>query len=197
MVGNDIIDISATRRAATLKGMGWQRPGFLQKIFTQAEQALIEAAVDPFSMVWQLWSMKESAYKIYMQAGGSRFYNPQKLECLLYTPTMGEVSMGSLQMHTETRFHPDYIFTTATLPATAVTTAIFPLPTQDRAAQSRYTHQQLLQAYAFSHDLDIALLKIQKTTSGVPLLHYEGEALMIALSMTHHGGYGAYSYVDH
>lgn len=38
MVGNDIIDIAATKLSKDPKGLGWQRPGFVEKIFTDSEQ---------------------------------------------------------------------------------------------------------------------------------------------------------------
>jgi len=72
MVGNDIIDLGETRRSTN-----WERPGFVQKIFTPKEQGFINASADPFSIVWRLWSMKESAYKVFLQTGVDRFLTLQ------------------------------------------------------------------------------------------------------------------------
>ena len=192
MVGNDIIDLEKTRRASD-----WQRPGFLQKIFTPLEQSIIAAAEDPFTTVWQLWSMKESAYKIFIQAGGARFYNPSKLACHLISHTDGEVKMNSLLLKTTTLFHPDYLFTVAKLNNIEVTNAIFPLSSNNREQQSKQLYQQLIDDYALIQQLNPILLSIQKLTSGVPILHYNQEPILTAISITHHGKYGAYSFCNH
>ena len=59
MVGNDIVDL----KHAALES-NWQRKGFLNKVFTSSEKQYIQDAENPFQMVWLIWSMKESAYKI-------------------------------------------------------------------------------------------------------------------------------------
>ena len=78
MTGNDIVDMAT---AATESN--WKRKGFLEKIFTQKEQEYIHKAASPTQMVWKLWSMKESAYKIYTRQFGGRFFAPLKLSCTL------------------------------------------------------------------------------------------------------------------
>ena len=56
MIGNDVIDLQLAAVQSN-----WQRPGFREKIVTEGENHLIDAAEDPFQTVWRLWSMKESA----------------------------------------------------------------------------------------------------------------------------------------
>ena len=60
MIGNDIIDLDLTKIQSN-----WQRPKFLEKIFTLKERNFIQKAEDPELEVWKLWSRKEAAYKIY------------------------------------------------------------------------------------------------------------------------------------
>ena len=62
MIGNDIVDL----KLASIQS-NWQRKGFLNKVFTKKEQTLILNASNSFEMVWLLWSIKESAYKVYIQ----------------------------------------------------------------------------------------------------------------------------------
>ena len=76
MIGNDIIDL-----ALALKESNWKRKGFLDKIFTKNEQLLILNTQNPEVMVWNLWSRKEAAYKIYNRQTGIRGYFPLQLEC--------------------------------------------------------------------------------------------------------------------
>ncbi|MDT0294261.1 4'-phosphopantetheinyl transferase superfamily protein [Mesonia ostreae] len=58
MIGNDVVDLHMTKQESN-----WQRPRFLEKIFTKGEQAKIISDKDPNFLVWLFWSMKESAYK--------------------------------------------------------------------------------------------------------------------------------------
>ena len=60
MIGNDIVDLVQARFQSN-----WKRKGFVQKIFTQKEQELIFSSKNPENMVWNLWTRKESAYKIF------------------------------------------------------------------------------------------------------------------------------------
>ena len=46
MIGNDIVDITEAKQKSN-----WQRPRFLDKLFTVQEQQLIQNAHDPFLKV--------------------------------------------------------------------------------------------------------------------------------------------------
>lgn len=76
MIGNDIVDL-----AAAAKESNWQRRGFLEKIFTPAERFLISSAKDPEMMVWLLWTMKESVYKIFSRETKIRVFAPENIVC--------------------------------------------------------------------------------------------------------------------
>jgi phosphopantetheinyl transferase (holo-ACP synthase) len=76
MIGNDIVDLAIARKESN-----WKRKGFLDKIFTKNEQLLILNAKNPEIIVWNLWSRKEAAYKIYNRQTQIRGYFPLELEC--------------------------------------------------------------------------------------------------------------------
>jgi hypothetical protein len=76
MIGNDIVDLALVQKESN-----WEREGFLDKIFTPNEQLLILNAGNPTIMVWNLWSRKEAAYKIYNRKTQIRGYFPIQLEC--------------------------------------------------------------------------------------------------------------------
>lgn len=76
MIGNDIVDLALAQKESN-----WQRKGFLDKIFTQNEQLLILNAENPAMVVWNLWSRKEAAYKIYNRKTQIRGYFPLRFEC--------------------------------------------------------------------------------------------------------------------
>lgn len=76
MIGNDIVDLAFARKESN-----WKRKGFLEKIFTTNEQLLILNSQNPETTVWNLWSRKEAAYKIYNRLTQKRAFIPQQLEC--------------------------------------------------------------------------------------------------------------------
>ena len=112
MLGNDIIDLAFARKESN-----WQRKGFLDKIFTPREQLLISNSHNPEITVWNLWSRKEAAYKIYNRLTQKRAFIPQQLECfdlevkngIIY----GKVICYSAVYFTKTVITPDYVETNA------------------------------------------------------------------------------------
>ena len=189
MVGNDIIDIEETKLSTN-----WERPGFVEKIFTEKEQAIIAAASDPFTTVWQMWSMKESAYKVFIQDGGERFYAPSKIECSFDNLENGEVKIDSLILKTSTLINDNYIFSTATHDNSNIESCVFEIPKNDIQLQSDFIRQQLIKEFSKVNNLETEDLKIRKAASGVPLIYYKHKALDISISMTHHGKFGGYSF---
>jgi phosphopantetheine--protein transferase-like protein len=190
MVGNDIVDIKETRRSSN-----WERPRFMEKIFTKKEQSMIMCSIDPFTTVWHLWSMKESAYKVFIQAGGLRFFNPTKIECSLDASRNGRVKIDKTTLKTSTLIHSNYIYSTATLNNAAIDSYIFELTDHSNKQQSTNMQQHVLNDFAKKNALNCGVLEIQKTKTGVPKIYYKNKALDRSFSITHHGKYGAYSIV--
>lgn len=113
MIGNDIVDLRLARTQSN-----WQRPKFLQKIFTIKERNYIKQSENPELEVWKLWSRKEAAYKIYNRETGIRGYFPWNLECSI-AEICGEKFLGSVSIDnkiyfTETVVTEDYVYTIAT-----------------------------------------------------------------------------------
>lgn len=110
MIGNDIIDLALARKESN-----WKRDRFLEKLFTQEEQLLIENANNPEVMVWNLWSRKEAAYKIYNQETGIRGYFPKQLVCFYESETTGTVCYNERVYYTKSTVTKDFIYTIATI----------------------------------------------------------------------------------
>lgn len=112
MLGNDIVDLALAQQASN-----WKRKGFLDKIFTTREQLLISNAENPAIMVWNLWSRKEAAYKIYNRKTQMRGYFPLQLECFdLYSidgVLFGKVAIKSFVYFTKTEINTEFISTIA------------------------------------------------------------------------------------
>ena len=108
MIGNDVVDLALARKESN-----WKRPGFLEKIFTAEEQLLISNAEHPEIMVWNLWSRKEAAYKIYNRETGIRAYIPTQLQCVYENKNYGSVYCNGNIYYTKTEISNDKIRTVA------------------------------------------------------------------------------------
>ncbi|UPT70919.1 MAG: 4'-phosphopantetheinyl transferase superfamily protein [Flavobacterium sp. JAD_PAG50586_2] len=116
MIGNDIVDLALARKESN-----WQRKGFQDKIFTPKEQLLISNSDNPEIMIWNLWSRKEAAYKIYNRQTHLRAFIPKQLECfdiktangIIY----GKVICYDEVYFTKTIITSDYIETAAVINA--------------------------------------------------------------------------------
>ena len=108
MIGNDIVDLALARKESN-----WKRDRFLDKIFTKNEQLLIANAENPEIMVWNLWSRKEAAYKIYNRETEIRGFFPLQLECFYENATLGTVSIKGKTYFTQSKIENDSIYTIA------------------------------------------------------------------------------------
>ncbi len=108
MIGNDIVDLALARKESN-----WKRDRFLDKIFTVNEQLLIANAENPEIMVWNLWSRKEAAYKIYNRETEIRGFFPLQMECFYENVTLGTVSIKGKTYFTQSKIENDSIYTIA------------------------------------------------------------------------------------
>ena len=112
MLGNDIVDLDLAKIQSN-----WRRKNYLDKIFTAEEQLLITSAKNPDEMVWLLWSMKESAYKIHNRKTGIRNFAPKSLNCKVYASASeikGTISIDHNTYFTKSDIQLSYIHTIAT-----------------------------------------------------------------------------------
>ena len=108
MIGNDIVDLALARKESN-----WKRKGFLDKIFTKEEQLWISDAENPEVMVWNLWSRKEAAYKIYNRQTGIRGFFPLQLECFYESSISGTVFIDGNTYLTQTIVSDEFIHSIA------------------------------------------------------------------------------------
>ncbi|HEY4617973.1 MAG TPA: 4'-phosphopantetheinyl transferase superfamily protein [Flavobacterium sp.] len=161
MIGNDIVDLALARKESN-----WRRPGYLEKIFTNEEQFLISNAKNPEIMVWNLWSRKEAAYKIYNRQTGIRAYIPTQLACVYDNENSGSVQCHGNTYYTKTEITKEKIHTVAV--------------TQQRD---------------FSEiKMEKPLAKIHKK-NGIPFVNYARDAEK-PISISHHGRFIAWVAMD-
>ncbi len=209
-IGNDIVDL---KLAATESN--WQRRGFLDKIFTSSEQAIIHTSTKPFETVWRLWSMKEAAYKVYVQEAAERFFNPKKLRCSVVSETNGVVEVNGAVFITETEATANYIYTICTHVPTGVypserragmtsrkkesnlidksTTLFSSVFEVDKNQQSSQTKAALLQSVSKFYGCPKEEFYVEKDTAGVPYVFHLGKKEQCSISISHHGNFGAFS----
>lgn len=112
MIGNDIVDLNVAKTESN-----WKRKGYLDKIYTLAEQDLISTAIDPDKLVWILWTMKEAAYKANNRITSVREYAPSKIQCeiiqILDNIYYGKVKYSGRNYNSKTTVCEDYIHTVA------------------------------------------------------------------------------------
>lgn len=191
MRGNDIIDIKLAAKESN-----WQRKGWLEKIFTQDEQTYIKQSLHPEKTVWILWSMKESAYKIYTRQYGGRFFAPKKFNCTLSNNSTGTVIVDKIVYQTITSTTDNYIYSIAGLLGSttlAIANYLFFSKGNRYENQQQLIYKKLINEYAISTGKDIKNLSVIKNTNGTPFLHCKEEWLNIPLSITHHGKYAAFT----
>ncbi|AUD01511.1 4'-phosphopantetheinyl transferase family protein [Spirosoma pollinicola] len=193
MIGNDIVDLNQARLESN-----WRRRGYIDKIFTPYEQQLIEEANNPDQMVWLLWSMKESAYKLAVRTTKERLFAPTKIACSLHESTAetvdGAVFYGETYQ-TRSIITTNYIATIAfpvnTVPT--VTQVIVPFDTADSRAHQRLIRQQIRQHVSVAVNVSEQHICIENDSLGIPLVTAGNVAL--SLSISHHGQYGAFAIV--
>lgn len=191
MIGNDIVDLRQASQESN-----WRRKGYVDKLFTHREQQLISDAIDPDRMVWLLWSMKESAYKVAVRQTKNRTFAPAKLECLLSQSTE-DTAEGYVfyqeRYQTRSLITSQYIATVAFAVNTTprYKQVIIPFDTTDYQSHHDHIRQSIRQHSSALFQTSEEKIHIDKDSFGVPVLTI-GNAATVPVSISHHGHYGAY-----
>jgi phosphopantetheinyl transferase (holo-ACP synthase) len=191
MTGNDIVDITTATAESN-----WKRKGFREKIFTPQEQQYILNSATPAQMVWKLWSMKESAYKIYTRQYGGCFFAPQKLNCTILNETTGLVTINTISYQTITSTAKDYIYSIARQEAYSKNdfhNCCFYLSQEHCVSQQKFIYEKLITQYADMRNGDKNDFEILKEKNNIPFLYCKKEKIKIPVSITHHGNYAAFT----
>jgi phosphopantetheinyl transferase (holo-ACP synthase) len=181
MVGNDIVDLQLAKVQSN-----WQRKGFLEKQFTGSEQKIILNSDDPFLKVWLFWSMKEAAYKCYMQQYQKRFFAPLHFLCKIINYDTAFVKYKTEKYIVKYFITGDYVCSCAqTDISKKMVSNVFFVGKNENINQKKY--QNLLAHF----DTDTQLIKNEL---GIPYLYQQTKKLPISISTSHHGNYGAFAF---
>jgi phosphopantetheinyl transferase (holo-ACP synthase) len=180
MIGNDIVDLKLAKTQSN-----WQRKGFLEKQFSESEIKEIRNSKNPFELVWLFWSMKEAAYKCYVQEFKSRFFSPKKFECSIVSNKNGFVCFDNLKYNLKFKISDSYVYSIATKNyESTIVSKLFYI--DDIENQSQKTTQQLLHYFNNRQ-------QFYKTEFGAPYLKYQQKTLQVSTS--HHGNFGAFAFI--
>jgi phosphopantetheinyl transferase (holo-ACP synthase) len=186
MIGNDIVDLKQA-----VKDSDWNRPGFFDKVFTKKEQCVIFSSENKHQIVWLLWSMKEAAYKAHVRETNHPFFNPKKIQCRLGVDNEGVVYIDNTIYYLKAKITSEYVYSIASNSKEKfIETDVFKLLKRN---QSEAVRSELMTQMSNIIDCDSSSLRIEKTIVGVPNLFLKELQLFNAISMTHHGRYGAYA----
>ena len=189
MIGNDIVDL----KLASIP-VASRINRFLEKSFSSREQALILESEDFWRTAWLMWSMKESAYKIYIQQGGEHFFNPVKIECFLFSGYNGTAELNGNNYSTKSIIHEEYIYTTACSDINQrYKSECFELRQATYEHQHRTVQQELIKAYSSVSEVVLEDIAMIKNRAGVPRINVDGKVQPCAVSITHHGRYCGYA----
>jgi phosphopantetheinyl transferase (holo-ACP synthase) len=168
MIGNDIVDLKLASSSPNCR-----RKRFIDKVFSVEEQKIISHSSDPFLTIWLLWSMKESAYKIYARQHSEIFSETYK---------------------TITTIDKDYIYTIAHKDFSEVIVSnCFKVDMTTYSVQHYTSYLSIINTIAELKNIPTASLVIKKNEIGVPNLYRNNVVQSILFSITHHGNYGAYA----
>lgn len=186
MIGNDVVDLKLAARESN-----WRRKGFLEKVFTTAEQEIITTSKEKDITVWLLWSMKEAAYKAHQRT----LNLPRKLNWLMQECRLqkfsgnfaaGEVKINGYVYFTSSEITSEYIHTSAEKDKNSgVEKAVFEAP-------STKAKQALIKKISSSLSLDWTELQINKDPFGMPFLSTNKTIIFRDFSLSGHGRFSAY-----
>lgn len=187
MIGNDIIDLNFAHVNSR-----WQEQRFLDKLFSQDEQAFILNNELRFQNTWRLWSMKESAYKIHSRTFTPSIFNPKSYRCRVSCGTTGIVSFDNFRVNTTTIFNSNIIYTTASFQEPCLT-EYFEFEQLSQADNSKELRKKAIQAFGQIKSVPETDISIFKDDFGVPQFYIKEKTQRQLLTLTHHGNYGGFA----
>jgi phosphopantetheinyl transferase (holo-ACP synthase) len=181
MIGNDIVDLNLAKKQSN-----WQRKGFLEKQFSLFEIKEILNSENPFLKVWLFWSMKEAAYKCYVQEYQKRFFSPKKFSCKIISNSEGIVQVKNNIYNISYLQSNNYIY------SIAIKQNAFKM-----VSKSFFIHKNLTSTKIINNKILTYFpekTQLQKNDLGIPYLYYNNKKLPVSISKTHHGNYGAFAF---
>lgn len=188
MIGNDIVDLNRAKTSSN-----WRRRGWLEKVFSEKEQCLINYSKSRTQTLWRLWSMKESAYKCQVQQGVLRRFNPRHFQCCISDEVYGAVVSKEFRFYTKTKINPQFIHSTASFTNNSLGVAkIERFNSNGHQSSSEVLRRSVLKLVSETEGYPIKDLRIEKNVCQIPKVVFKNTVLNIPISLSHHGHFGAF-----
>ncbi|HNI44349.1 MAG TPA: 4'-phosphopantetheinyl transferase superfamily protein [Chitinophagales bacterium] len=187
MLGNDLIDLSLPDNQGKA-----QQPRLLQKICTPSEQDYIRQQKDPHRALWQVWSCKESAYKVAIKNDYPPCYRPLDLCVLPYNEQSAIVQTPIGMLHTRTFFADQYLHTIATLHLAQldkVPYKIWELPTNNEQYPPEVLREYYHTFIGEELQLPVEQLQIRKNALHIPQVYCQEQLLPCDISISDDGNF--------
>ena len=188
-VGNDIIDLTLAHMAIA------RQERYLERAFCPSERDLIQSSPDSLRMLWLLWSMKESAYKVHVRKTLQRKLNPIGFVCELGGGERGRVSIDSSTYDTNSRVQEEFIHTIAT-PSHSNPGKLESVVLKGTGQEQirRHLIERVSRSYSEENEMQFEEVEFQKDLHGFPGVRVRGlEEMIHPCSISHHGKFGAYA----
>ena len=185
MIGNDIIDIKLFQQETN-----WERPNFLQKIYTEKERSQILQSDAPEILVAIFWAMKEACYKAHQRKFSlPRKYNPSAYECVLNDIKLKDAFFGNVKIS-------EHYYSAEIVKTENYIHSVVKDP-QIKFLQKIYEEEVNIKTEIIAHYSDFQKLPaseiiIQKDENFIPHLFYKGINKSIPFSISHHGKFSAF-----
>lgn len=211
MLGNDIVDMEDGRN---LNRSGQKR--FLDKLFTPSEQHLISASDMPDHMIWVLWSIKESAYKVINRSTGIRSYAPLSYKVQLSSALIkskminrenssgvkfldSSISALGFKLFAKTLVTRSFIYSHASSEFSYLKHVKWNIEktTATKPEQQSHTIRESAKKHiAQTQRIEMSEISISNDEGRPPCVQINHKSIdKIDLSLTHDGPYLAYSYI--
>lgn len=187
MIGIDIVDLELARINSR-----WKEQRFLDKLFTIDEQTFLGNDESQYQNIWRLWSMKESAYKIYSRTFTTSIFNPKSFICAISSDKTGTVCFEGQQVITTTDYNLNNIYTVAKLPNTQYLKEMAVLEGSEKE-KGLQLKDKAIQVFADMKSVSNDSISIVKNHIGRPQLYLNHELQDNVLTLTHHGNYGGFA----
>ncbi len=187
MLGDDVVDLLDAEASA-----GATHPRFDERVFADAERALLERSRQPQPLRWTLWAAKESSFKAARKLDPRMIFSPARFLVLLESEERAIVTHGrmSFRVAIETREDSVHAVATSALapPAEIVAAALRGADGEPSRAARALAVDRLASRLA----IEPARLTVVRR-GRIPGLRVDGRPSGIDLSLAHHGGVVAFA----